>query len=80
MVNYWIQKAVKRERRGKLHRRLGIPVSEKIPVTLLRRIKSAPIGTTIINPTKTGRKRIKVTRLLKKEAVLADTLRKLKKR
>jgi len=74
----WIRRAVKKE--GGLSRQLGIPKKERIPTTLLRKIKNAKVGTTITNPTKTGKRRIKVTRLLKKRAVLALTLRKFRKK
>ncbi|RLG76803.1 MAG: hypothetical protein DRO12_03715 [Thermoprotei archaeon] len=74
----WIQKAIKRP--GALSRQLGIPVEENIPVTLLRRIARTPIGETVRNPTKKGKRRIKVTRLLKKRAVLALTLKELRRR
>ena len=71
----WIQEAV--GKRGSLSRQLGIPVKENIPKTLLRRIKTAKIGRTIRNPSKKGKRRYKVTRLLKKRAVLALTLKEL---
>jgi len=74
----WIQEAVKKK--GALSRQLGIPEDDTIPVTLLRKIAKTPIGRTITNPTSKGKKRIKVTRLLKKRAVLALTLKKLKRK
>ena len=37
----WIGRAVKRKRRGALHRQLGIPARKKIPVSLLRRAARA---------------------------------------
>jgi len=74
----WISKAIKRP--GALSRQLGIPVEENIPVTLLRKIARTPIGETITNPTKKGKRRIKVTRLLKKRAVLALTLKEVGRR
>jgi len=74
----WIQDAVSKHKEGSLHRQLGVPSDRKIPKTLLSRIKSAEIGDKIRNPAKTGKSRIKVTRLLKKRAVLAHTLRELK--
>ncbi|RKX46033.1 MAG: hypothetical protein DRP27_02605 [Thermotogae bacterium] len=73
----WIQKAIKKP--GALSRQLGIPEEKNIPMTLLNRIAEAPIGSTIKNPTKTGKKTIKVTRKLKKRAVLARTLKKIRK-
>jgi len=69
----WIQKAVRK--RGALSRQLGIPEEKNIPITLLEKIKKAKIGSTVRNPTEQGKKRIKVTRLLKKRAVLAHTLK-----
>ena len=75
---FWIQKAIKKK--GALSRQLGIPKSDTIPITLLRAIVKAPIGKTIRNPTKKGKRTIKVTRLLKRRAVLALTLRRLRRR
>lgn len=73
--NYWIQQiSIKK---GSLSRQIGIPIEENIPISLLSLIKSAPIGTTIHNPYK-GKLFIKVTHLLKKRAVLALTLKRLK--
>ena len=72
----WIPKLKK----GALHRQLGIPQKVKIPITLLRKIKKAKIGSKIKNPTKVGKKVIKVTRLLKQRAVCAFTLRGFTKR
>lgn len=78
MVRKWIQKAIRKGKEGSLSRQLGVPIKENIPFTLLKKIRSAPIGSTIKNPTKTGYSRIKVTRLLKKRAVLALTLKRIK--
>jgi len=74
-TKYWIQEAIKKE--GALSRQLGIPVRDNIPKTLLEKIAKTPIGKTIRNPTKKGKRRIKVTRKLKKRAVLALTLKRL---
>jgi len=74
---YWIQSAIKKK--GALSRELGIPIEKNIPISLLEKIRNAKIGSTITNPTKTGKRRIKVTRLLKKRAVLALTLKRLRK-
>jgi len=74
----WIQHAIRKE--GALSRQLDIPVEEDIPTTLLKKIVNTPIGRTIRNPTKKGKKRIKVTRLLKKRAVLALTLKRRRKK
>jgi len=74
----WIHKAVKK--RGALSRQLNIPIEKDIPKTLLRKIKATETGETIRNPTKTGKRRIKVTKLLKKRATLALTLKELPRR
>jgi len=74
---YWIQSAIKKK--GALSRQLGIPIQKNIPFTLLEKIRRAKIGSTITNPTKTGKRKIKVTRLLKRRAVLALTLKRLRK-
>ena len=78
MAKKWIQKAIGKHKRGSLHKQLGVPMTKTIPKTLLAKIKASPIGQTVKNPSKNGKRRIKVTRLLKKRAVLAYTLRKLK--
>ena len=75
----WIQEAIRKGRKGALSRQLGISTKDNIPVTLLRTIKYADIGETIHNPTTKGKKWIKVTKLLKKRAVLTMTLKELKK-
>ena len=72
---YWIQHAVKKP--GALSRQLGIPIKDNIPKTLLEKIAKTPIGKTIRNPTKKGKRRIRVTRKLKRRAVLALTLKRL---
>ena len=69
----WIQKAKIKE--GALSRQLSIPISENIPVTLLKKIKSAEVGTIVKNPTKMGKQEIPVTLLLKRRVVLALTLK-----
>lgn len=73
MAKKWIQKA--KIKKGTLSRQLDIPEEDDIPITLLRAIRDADIGDTIKNPTKAGKQTIKVTRLLKKRAVLAITLK-----
>lgn len=73
----WIQKAV--EKPGTLHKQLGIPRDKKIPMSLLNKIIKAKAGDTITNPSKLGKKKIKVTRLLEHRAILARNLKKLKK-
>lgn len=54
------------EKEGALHRQLGVPKNKKIPKTLLRRLNDAKQGNRIKNPTKTGKKKITVTGLLKR--------------
>ena len=76
MAKKWIRKV--KIKKGTLSRQLGIPEKENIPVTLLKAIRDADIGDTIQNLTKSGKQTIKVTRLLKKRAVLAITLKGIK--
>ena len=54
---------------------LKIPEEELIPLTLLDKIVSADVGEIVKNPTKKGKRYIKVTRLLKKRAVLARNMK-----
>jgi len=75
----WIQSAIRKSRKGALSRQLGIPEKENIPVTLLRKIVNAAIGDTIWNPTMKGKRWIKVTKLLKRRANLALTLKRMRK-
>ena len=77
MVKKWIQKAVKRP--GSLHRQLDIENDKKIPMSLLNKIISAKAGDMIKNPTKTGKRRIKFTRVLEERAILARNLKRLKR-
>jgi len=77
MVKKWIKKVVKKP--GSLSRQLGIPIKENIPMTLLNKIVAAKAGETIKNPTKTGKKRIKVTRLMERRAILARNLKRIKR-
>jgi len=77
-VSNWIQEAIKHP--GGLRkqlRRLGlIKGKQKIPADLLNKIAKASVGTYI---TYKGT-RFMVTELLKKRAVLAKTLRKLRRK
>jgi len=73
MAKRWIKKA--QLKKGALSRQLGIPEKDNIPFTLLEKIKKAEIGETIKNPTKSGKREIKVTNKLKKRAVLALTMK-----
>ena len=74
----WIQEAI--EKPGTLHRQLGIKKDEKIPFKLLNTIINAKAGDTITNPTKTGKRTIKVTRLLERRAILARNLKNISKK
>jgi hypothetical protein len=38
----WIQRALHKHKKGALHRQLGIPVGETIPLSLLRDAATAP--------------------------------------
>ena len=40
--NRWIQRALKKHKKGALHRQLGIPEGETIPISLLRDAAKAP--------------------------------------
>tara|TARA_Y100000310_G_scaffold332368_2_gene407805 strand:- start:867 stop:1103 length:237 start_codon:yes stop_codon:yes gene_type:complete len=75
MEKKWIQKAVNKP--GTLHRQLEIPKDKKIPVSLLNKIISAKAGDVIVNPSKIGKRKIKVTRLLERRAILARNLKKI---
>ena len=55
---------------GGLHRSLGIPQGEKIPMSLVRKLIRAEVGETITNPTSKGKKRIRVTGRIKKQVSL----------
>tara|TARA_Y100000296_G_scaffold50229_1_gene57565 strand:+ start:466 stop:699 length:234 start_codon:yes stop_codon:yes gene_type:complete len=73
----WIQKI--HIKKGALSRQLGIPVEKNIPMSLLNKIVKAKEGDTITNPSSIGKKKIKVTRLLERRAILARNLKKIKK-
>jgi len=77
MTRYWIQKAIKHP--GALKEQLGVPKEKKIPTKLLKAIIQAKAGETIRNPTKVGKRRIKVTRKLERRAICAMNLRRLRK-
>jgi len=78
MTKKFIRRIIKNP--GSLSRQLNIPKKENIPITLLNRIIKARAGETIRNPTNIGKRRIKVTRLLERRAILAKTLKKLKRK
>jgi len=74
----WIQKTGLKK--GALSRQLDIPEEKNIPMSLLNKIVSAKAGQTITNPTKLGKRRIKVTRLLERRAIMARNLKRLPRR
>lgn len=73
MGGEFIQKA--KIKPGKLSKQLGIPIKKNIPVTLLDKIISTKPGQKIKNPTKSGKRTITVTKLLKKRSTFARTLK-----
>ncbi len=78
MVNKFIQKI--KLKKGALSRQLDIPIKDDIPMTLLNKIIKAKAGDTITNPTKSGKRRIKVTRLLERRSILARNFKNFKRR
>lgn len=62
-------------KKGALRNQLSIPTNRNIPTLLLMKIIRTPTGNNIRNPTKTGKRIIKVTLLLKRRAVLANNFR-----
>ena len=74
----WIQKAG--IKKGALSRQLNIPIEKDIPMRLLDKIVRAKAGETITNPSKLGKRRIKVTHLLERRAILARNLKRMKRR
>lgn len=76
-VNKWIQKTG--VKKGALSKQLNIPVEKKIPMTLLDKIVMAKPGETITNPTMTGKRKIKVTRLMERRAIMARNLKNIRK-
>ncbi|MEX0932807.1 MAG: hypothetical protein WDZ77_01780 [Candidatus Pacearchaeota archaeon] len=78
MVIKWIQKI--RMKKGTLHKQLGISLDKKIPISLLNKIIASKPGDTITNPSRLGKKKIKVTKLLEKRANLAKNLKNISKK
>jgi hypothetical protein len=74
----WIQKAG--IKKGALSRQLDIPIEKDIPMRLLDKIVRAKAGDVITNPSKLGKRRIKVTHLLERRAILARNLKRMKRR
>ena len=73
MKSKWIKNALKQHKKGALHKQLEIPQEQTIPVSLLIRIKNAKLNSYITGTTKP----IKITRLLKRRAILALNLKKM---
>jgi len=63
---------------GALHRHLGISLDTRIPKTLLTTIQNAETGDVIRNPTKAGRRRYKVTALMRRRVNPVLTARKFR--
>lgn len=78
MTSKFIQRA--KLKKGALSKQLGIPIKRNIPVTLLNKILRARVGQKINNPTKSGKKVISVTTLLKRRSSLARTLKNFRRR
>jgi len=66
---FWIKDVFDPCKQGLLHRQLKVPQNRRIPKTLLEEIKVTDLNERIKNPTKTGKRDIKVTRKLKKRVV-----------
>jgi hypothetical protein len=79
-VDYWIPDAVKNHKEGSLHKMLEVPQSETLPFTLVDKGCHTPIGKTFKNPTQTGKKKVKVTKLVKQRSCLALTLKRMGKK
>lgn len=63
-----MQRAFQDHPPGFYHRYFGIPMRKKIPLTLLRKIKKSNIGDIIVNPTKVGKRKYHVTKLMRQRA------------
>ena len=75
----WIGDVLSRKPEA-LHRQLGISKDKRIPKTLLTTIHGADAGDIIKNPTATGRRRYRVTPLLKRRVNPVLTVRKFRRR
>jgi len=67
----WIPCALEHHKEGSLHRMLHVPKGEKLPMSLLDKIKNTELGKKV----KYQGHSITVTRLVKQRAVLAHTLK-----
>lgn len=70
----WIGDVVKPREKGLFHKQLGVPQKERIPKALVNKIVSAKVGSKIKNPTKTGKRTIRVTTLCKQRANFAKNV------
>ena len=70
----WIQRV--KIKKGTLHSAVGVPKDRTIPKSLIKKIYRAKIGTIVKNPTKTGKRSIKVTRKLKQKVIYAVNVNK----
>ena len=75
----WMQEALGK-RPGALRQQLGVPKEAKIPKTLLVKIVKADVGTVIANPAATGKRRYRVTRLMKRRALPVLTAARFRRR
>ncbi len=66
----------RRNKSGKLCQQLGVGENGRVTGKLIDVILKAKIGSTITNPSKSGKRRIKVTKLLARRCVLTKNLRK----
>lgn len=67
-------------KKGALSRQLGIPEKKNIPEKLLNKIIAAKSGQTIRNPSRIGKRKIKITKLIERRSILARNLKHLKRR
>ena len=77
MTKKFIKKAIKRP--GALRKSLDIPEKKTIPMSLLNKIVKAKAGQTISNPTTIGKRRIRVTRRIERQAILARNLKRIRR-
>lgn len=77
MIDKWIQRADLHK--GSFSRAVGIPEADDIPMILIDDIIKSPVGFKLRNPSMAGKAFIVVTAKLKKQAVLARNLKKIKR-
>jgi len=66
----------RRNKSGKLKKQLGIKPNERITNKLLNLILNARIGSIVINPSNSGDRRIRVSKLIARRTLLTKRLRK----